>query len=314
MIDALKKWFAGVGPQRSRKAPEHIFMFDQERKRDYLMDLRGILRTPGARRALPSLHLLETTVTRNAQRIRIPHKAMLDIVRELALVENRLAPDSPLREVMNAVPGLALSMGVDPMPTSVLMGRHEIVPGELSTTDVNLAARRIGEALAMPEGAASPEGGNTTPAEWKTAPGGAAAKADPPQLSGFMSATERQRFLDRSKAQIRSTVLNTGQLAGADLAAYFDLCRMSGETAKVISALLPRVDQAPTAWAWVRLLEAGEAAAHPDFAEWQVKFIAWVEVVHPRLLPDMLGGQDTILRFGVRRAALEQLEREELAA
>ena len=128
MLDSLKKFVAGVRPARSRKAPEHIFMFDHERKRDYLMDLRGILRTPGARRALPSLHLLESTVTRNEHRIRIPHAAMLDIIRELALVENRLAPDSPLREVMNAVPGLALSMGVDPMPTSVLMGRRELVP------------------------------------------------------------------------------------------------------------------------------------------------------------------------------------------
>jgi hypothetical protein len=314
MFTALKKMLAGARPKSSRKVLEHIFMFDQERKRDYLMDLRGILRTPGARRALPKLHKLEATVTRNDQRIRIPHAAMLDIVRELALVENRLAPDSPLREVMNAIPGLALSMDMDPMPTSVLMGRRELVPGELSTTDVNLAAKRIAEALAVPTGAfALPGEGDTAPAQWPIDGSVAGSGAHAPPTSQYMSLLDRQQFLQRSKEQIRSTVLRTEELTGADLAAYFDLCRMSGECAKVIDALLPRVAEMPTVWAWVRLLEAGEAAAHPDFDAWCASFRAWVEVAHPQLLPDLLAGQPAELRFGVRRSGLEQLEREELA-
>src|SRR5579864_2585143 len=195
MLDELKKWFEGAGPGRSPKAPEHVFLFDKERKRDYLMDLRSILRTPGARRALPMLHVLETTITRNSRRIRIPHKAMLDIVRELALVENRMAPDSPLREVMSAIPGLALSMGVDPMPTSILMGHHERVPGELSTTDVNLAARRLAEALARgPDTGEMRSTAQSVAAEQAVsgAPADAAAGSElpagssPPALSDFM--------------------------------------------------------------------------------------------------------------------------------
>jgi hypothetical protein len=311
MFDALKKIVAGVRPRRSRRAPEHIFMFDQERKRDYLMDLRAVLRTPGARRALPTLHVLEATVTRNDHRIRVPHAAMLDIIRELALVENRLAPDSPLREVMNAVPGLALSMGVDPMPTSILMGSREHVPGEFSTTDVNLAAKRIAEALAVPPVAvAATQGGDTSPGEWRIDSRAGSASS---QTSNFMSPSDRQRFLERSKEQIRNTVLRTTELTGADLAAYFDLCRMSGEYNKVIDALLPRVSESPTAWAWVRLLEAGEAAGHPDFDGWCVDFQAWIESAHPQLLPDLLAPKAARLKFGVRRAGLEQLERDELS-
>jgi hypothetical protein len=314
MFKALKKMVAGVRrPTRPRREPEHIFMFDAERKRDYLMDLRGILRTPGARRALPTLHKLEATVTRNEHRIRIPHGAMLEVIRELALVENRLAPDSPLREVMNAIPGLALSMGVDPMPSSILMGQHELLPGELSTTDMNMAARRIGEALAAhPVADATGPERKSVPAEWMVNSILATGSGTPPP-SQFMSHAERQRFLERSKEEIRSTVLRTGELTGADLAAYFDLCRMSGEYTKVIDALLPRVEELPTIWAWVRLLEAGHAASHPDFDTWCANFRAWVETAHPELLPDMLGGEQVKLKFGVRRALLEQLERDELS-
>lgn len=316
MFDSLKKMVTGVAPKRPRKEPEHIFMFDAERKRDYLMDLRGILRTPGARRALPTLHMLESTVTRNERRIRIPHAAMLDIIRELALVENRLAPDSPLREVMNSIPGLALSMGVDPMPTSVLMGSHELVPGELSTTDMNLAARRIGEALAvpMPSGAtAGSQSGDTPVGLWKVDTAAqAGAMSSTPSSSQFMTPQERLQFLRRSKEQIRSSVINTGQLDGADLAAYFDLCRMSGESAKVIDALLPRIDEMPGVWAWVRLLEAADVGRHPDRDEWLARFKAWVETTHAELLPDLLDGQSVELKFGLRRGELERLEREEL--
>ena len=88
MLSALKKLAASEitltrGKKQPAAAPEYIFLLDLERKKEYLLDLRTILRTPGSRRALPQLHMLETTVTRNEQRIRIPHEMMQDLVLSL---------------------------------------------------------------------------------------------------------------------------------------------------------------------------------------------------------------------------------------
>lgn len=292
MFDAFKKLVASGRLTRSRKAVEHIFMFDPERKRDYLMDLRGILRTPGARRALPTLHKLEATVTRNEARIRIPHAAMLEIIRELALVEGRIPPDSPLREVMNSVPGLALSMGVDPMPTSILMGRREQLPGELSTTEMNEAARQIGAVLAGQIEAGSGLNAPTQPS--------------------IFTEQERKRELEGSVKQLEADVLQASALMSNDLAAFCDLLRMSGAHGEIIAALAPQVEQAPAAWAWVRLLEAAQALAHPRLAAWHSAFQTWVTREHAELLPDLLASDSQELKFGVRRAGLEALESREL--
>ena len=392
MLTSIKKLLAldGSPKPQDMAAPEYIFLLDLERKKEYLLDLRAILRTPGSRRALPRLHKLETTVTRNDHRIRIPHDVMPALVREMISVERRIPQQSPLRELMNAVPGLVASMRVDPTPTSVLMGGHETLPGELNTREMNAAARGIGAALAQKiPAAADPTGSRPVPPSTRTtgmlpgkpaagvpgkapakpeahAPGkpltkpqapppgkpgsppsgkpagpnqvktvgkpdskpsvpAAAPKAAPPGVKAGtkkpaetifgnteMSASEQQRFLQESSAQLQAAVLRTSELADGDLAAYFDLCLMSGEYEKIIDSLLPRVAEAPSAWAWIRLLNAAEAAKKMEFDVWCSNFKSWITREHPALLPDMLAKKTEDLKFGVHRAGLEDLERREL--
>jgi len=316
MLSALKK-LAGSeitltrGKKKPVVAPEYIFLLDLERKKEYLLDLRTILRTPGSRRALPELHMLETTVTRNEQRIRIPHEMMQDLVRELVSVERRIPAQSPLREVMEAVPGLAISIRVDPTPTSILMGGHEETPGELNTREMNAAARGVGQALAGP----TPKPPPTT--AFSAPPGVLVMDTLNPSTPIFsnsiLNPAEQLRFLERSRDQMESTVLRTSELADADMAAYFDLCLMSGEHEKVIDALLPRVAEEPSAWAWLRLLGAAEAGNKMELELWCANFKTWVTREHPALLPDMLAEDQEDLRFGVRRAGLVALEQHELA-
>ncbi|HEY4372317.1 MAG TPA: hypothetical protein VGN52_10355 [Burkholderiales bacterium] len=333
MLSSIKKILTQeIGPrQKPATAPEYIFLLDLERKKEYLLDLRAILRTPGSRRALPRLHRLETTVTRNDQRVRIPHEAMVELVRELVSVERRIPEVSPLRELLEAVPGLAKSIRVDPTPTSVLMGAHEEVPGELNTREMNQAARQLGEALAQPLPLPQTEAGKDKPARKRivaapagerkdtagaTSPGVMVMETTNPTEPIFgstvMSAAEQQRFLQESGAQLEAAVLRTTDLADGDLAAYFDLCIMSGEHEKVIDSLLPRVAEHPSAWAWTRLLAAAEAAKKLEFEVWCSNFKAWAARTHPQLLPDMLTQDKGELRFGVRRTALHDLERQEL--
>jgi hypothetical protein len=316
MLSALKKLAASEitltrGKKKPVVAPEYIFLLDLERKKEYLLDLRTILRTPGSRRALPELHKLETTVTRNEQRIRIPHEMMQDLVRELVSVERRIPVQSPLREVMEAVPGLAISIRVDPTPTSILMGGHEETPGELNTREMNAAARGVGQALAGP----TPKPPPTTTV---SAPPGVLVMdtlnpSTPIFSNSILNPAEQLRFLERSRDQMESTVLRTSELADADMAAYFDLCLMSGEHEKVIDALLPRVAEEPSAWAWLRLLGAAEAGNKMELELWCANFKTWVTRDHPALLPDMLAEDQEDLRFGVRRAGLQALEQRELA-
>lgn len=337
MLNSIKKILTQeIGArEKAAVAPEHIFLLDLERKKEYLLDLRAILRTPGARRALPRLHRLETTITRNDQRIRIPHEAMPDLVRELVSVERRIPDNSPLRELLEAVPGLAQSIRVDPTPTSVLMGAHETVPGELNTREMNAAARKIGEALAQPVPDGEPStkpAAQTTPRKPIVKPLGDTQKTAQPSSTTppgvmvmdtanptapvfgntVMGVSEQQRFLQESGAQFEATVLRTADLADGDLAAYFDLCIMSGEHEKVIDSLLPRVAEQPSAWGWSRLLAAAEKAKKMEFDVWCSNFRSWVARAHPELLPDMTGETKEELRFGVRRAGLHDLERKEL--
>jgi len=330
MLTNLKKLVGGKAPRPAAAAPEHIFMLDLDRKRDFLLDLRMILRTPGARRALPQLHMLETIITRNDRRFRVPHEAMHDLVRELVSVENRISENSPLREVLNAAPGLARSIRVEPVPTSILMGKHEQLPGELSTTEMNMAARRVGEALAGPMPVAPtvrPASSGPAPSTQDIGPGStpgimvvntaaqkAAGAATAMGLSSTqnMSMLDQQRFLERSMEQMESHALSTGELADADLAAYLDLCLNGGQYKKVIDTLIDRVGHTPSAWAWVRLLAAAQAAGQIEFEVWCSNFIAWVTREHPELLPDRRAPQKDGLHFGVRLAALQDLERREL--
>ena len=402
MINPFKKILAGdvAKPQEAQQAPEYIFNFDLERKKEYLLDLRAILRTPGSRRFLPRLHKLETIVTRNEHRIRIPHDAMPALVRELVSVERRVPQQSPLRELMDAVPGLAASIRVDPTPTSVLMGGHETVPGELNTREMNTAAKRLGEALekqqppatstapaakakpaaprpsgpttrpgARPQTQAKPAAAATTqmqakptvkpetapvgkpqdkpagtppgkpasapqvkavvappkpeakaasePEEKPAAPAKApAVEAKKPAETSFgdttMSSSEQQRFLQDSSSSFEAEVLRTGDLGDSDLAGYFDLCLMSGEYDKIIDTLLPRVGEAPTAWAWIRLLKAAEAVKKLEFEVWCSNFHSWIKRDHPALMPEKKAAKQEDLLFGVRRAGLQDLERQEL--
>jgi hypothetical protein len=326
MLSGLKKLLA-LEQARSRKqtSAEHIFLLDLDRKREYLLDLRAILRTPGARRALPNLHKLENTVTRNDRRVRIPDERMFDLVCELVSVERRIPADSPLREVMNAVPGLATAIRVTPTPTSVLMGNHEAVPGELNTREMNQAARRIGEALedgtkALASARKKAEEEPEVPRNTSTAPGVLVMDTLNPPAPTFgslgansvMNPLEQQRFLAESREQMEAAVLRTSELADGDLAGYFDLCLMSGEYEKVIDALLPRVAEEPTAWAWLRLLKAAQAAGKFELEGWTSMFRGWVTRTHPQLLPDMLASTEEDLLFGVRRAPLEELAQREL--
>jgi hypothetical protein len=317
MLSALKKLATSEitltrgKPGKKTAAPEYIFLLDIDKKKEYLLDLRTILRTPGARRALPQLHKLETTVTRNEQRIRIPHEVMPELVRELVSVDRRIPAQSPLREVMQAVPGLAKSITVDPTPTSVLMGAHEGNPGELNTREMNAAARQVGQALAGP----TPKPAQAAP---ESAPPGVLVMdtlnpSTPTFGNSVLNPLEQQRFLEDSKEQMESTVLRTSELADTDMAAYFDLCIMSGEYDKVIDALLARVTEEPSAWAWTRLLAAAEAAKKMELEMWVSTFRAWVSRDHPALLPDMLAEQSEQLRYGVRRSALHELEKQELS-
>jgi hypothetical protein len=328
------------------------------------------------------------------------------LVRELVSVERRVPQQSPLRELMDAVPGLAASIRVDPTPTSVLMGGHEAIPGELNTREMNTAAKRLGEALekqqppatstapaikakpAVPRsgGPATRPGaksqtkpaGATEPGKPAVKPEGApvgkpqdkrasapldkpvsaapgkpasappakpdaraaaipwekpattarpsakpapavpakAPAAEKPAETSFgdtaMSSSEQQRFLQDSSSTFEAEVLRTGDLADADLAGYFDLCLMSGEYEKIIDTLLPRVGEAPSAWAWVRLLKAAEAAKKLEFEVWGSNFKSWIKRHHPALLPDKKAAKQEDLLFGVRRAGLQDLERQEL--
>jgi hypothetical protein len=88
---------------------------------------------------------------------------------------------------------------------------------------------------------------------------------------------------------------------------------MSGEHEKVIDALLPRVAEEPSAWAWLRLLGAAEAGNKMELELWCANFKTWVTREHPALLPDMLAEDQEDLRFGVRRTGLVALEQHELA-
>jgi hypothetical protein len=315
MLSALKNLFARERERDNKAAaPEYIFMLDLERKKEYLLDLRTILRTPGARRALPRLHKLETTVTRNDKRVRIPNEIMPALVRELVSVERRIPAQSPLREVMNAVPGLLASIRTDPTPTSVLMGGHEELPGELSTQEMNVAARRVGEAMAGHEQELAAARGAAT--RDSTPPGMMVMDTLNPSMPSFgqtvMSPLEQQRFLEESKQQMEAAVLRTSELADNDMAAYFDLCLMSGEYEKVIDALLPRVAEEPSAWAWIRLLNAAQAAEKLEFEVWCSNFKTWIMREHAALLPDMLAENEQDLKFGLSRVGLLELERREL--
>jgi len=131
--------------------------------------------------------------------------------------------------------------------------------------------------------------------------------------NSVLNPLEQQRFLEESRDQMESTVLRTGELADTDMAAYFDLCIMSGEYEKVIDALLARVSEEPSAWAWTRLLAAAEAAKKMELEMWVSTFKHWVTREHPELLPDMLAEQSEQLRYGVRRGALHALEKQELS-
>jgi hypothetical protein len=127
-----------------------------------------------------------------------------------------------------------------------------------------------------------------------------------------MSMLDQQRYLVRSMEQMESRVLSTGELADPDLAAYLDLCHGSGQYRKVVDTLLERIGAKPTAWAWTRLLAAAQASQQLEFEVWCSNFISWVSREHPGLLPDKGGRHKEELRFGVRLAGLQELERREL--
>jgi hypothetical protein len=191
------------------------------------------------------------------------------------------------------------------------MGGHEETPGELNTREMNAAARGVGQALAGP----TPKPPPTTTV---SAPPGVLVMdtlnpSTPIFSNSILNPAEQLRFLERSRDQMESTVLRTSELADADMAAYFDLCLMSGEHEKVIDALLPRVAEEPSAWAWLRLLGAAEAGNKMELELWCANFKTWVTRDHPALLPDMLAEDQEDLRFGVRRAGLQALEQRELA-
>jgi len=231
---------------------ECIFSLDQEKKRLYLLDLRSVLRTNNARRALPNLDRLEITISRCTTRVRIPHSAMRILIKEIMSVEKRLLPASPIFEIVDAIPG-SRGIAADPVPTSIINGT------------------RAFEVIAPP----------TTPEEIEM------AAADIRSIIQNTNIRSVDKALAAHNRQM-SGPMTTTRLPDHDLAGYIDLCQISGEHGKVINILSERVKETPAAWIWIRLLSSLEAVQSPLLESWRHAFMEWASKTHPDLIPDML--------------------------
>lgn len=309
MLSALRKLVAGR--PKSPAPDECIFSLDPQKRKLLLLDLKIVLRLPGARLALPNVANLETTIRRNHERIRIPYRAMLVLVRELLGVRHRIPATSPLREIMTAIPGLTNSVLRDPPASSSAADEHDLairMPG-LPSAEQEAEVERIRRLIAQKpvprqENAARPQPEPDFPVARSSAP-----RAGLPN-SRAMGALEQRRFLEESAELMESVALSTGELPDEDFAGYVDLCILNGDHARVIEMLVERVTEQPRAWAWIRLLELLEAVRDPRFGALRASFHAWVADACPDLLPD--DGEAAITVYGVRRDALRERECEEI--
>jgi hypothetical protein len=313
MLSALKKL---VGASPKRESPiECVFSLSPKKRKLYLLDLKTLLRTPDARLALPNVINLESTLMRNHERIRIPYPAMLALVRELLSVRHRIPKQSPLVEIMSAVPGLVNTAMTMPASSLMVAGpdaaiRVGGIPRDEQEAEVArirslIAERRRGtESTPQAAAPANPAAAPPIPADVpESAPGPATDPHD-------MTALGQRAYLERSADLIETIALSTLELSDEDLSGYVDLCILNGDHARVIAMLEERAAERPRAWIWVRLMELAEAARHPRFAELRDRFRQWAEDAHPDLVPAPDSGTDDLF-FGLKRDRLRRIERDE---
>jgi hypothetical protein len=348
MLSALKRI---VAPIASEPDPEHVFPLDERRKTLLLLDLKAILRRPGARLALPNLANLELTIERNARRVRVPHNAMLVIVRELLAVRKRIPPKSPLLEIMHAVPGLSHTILTMPLPISRIIEDRPAGSRIPPVVDVDAEAAQIRAMIARrgrPAAPPPPDPGLPVSAPRAAAAGPIAAARDlaplafarespaprpadggaeatppaPPAPasptltanSANMTALDQRNFLAKSVESFEAVALRTHEMADGDLSAYVELCVLHNDHARAVEVLEERVAHAPCAWAYARLLDLAEASLHPRLDAIAAGFRAWVDDAHPDLVAGPAGQSDGETLCGVRRAALKRIATEELEA
>lgn len=320
MFSALKKL---VAPRARTEPPiECIFSLDAQKRRLFLLDLKIVLRLPGARLALPNVANLETTVRRNRERVRIPYPAMMVLVKELLGVRHRIPPTSPLREIMAAIPGLVNTVMREPLPASPLMETRDVsirlpgIPRAEQEAEVERIRKLIAQKPPLPPRAtpAAPVAPDATAASAPAIP--PAPPAPRPAgvtLSGNsrgMTALDQRRFLEDSADLIESVALSTHELPDEDFAGYVDLCILNGDHERVVEMLVERVAEQPRAWAWSRLLELLEAARDPRFEATRAHFHAWAA----RDCPTLIAGAGDDAVYGMRRDALRERERHEIGS
>ncbi len=321
MLDVIKRL---VG-RNATPAPsiECVFSLDAKKRKLYLLDLATILRLPDARIALPDICHLEQTVRRNRTRIRIPHEAMLRLVRELLTVRHRIPAGSPLHDIMKAIPGLVHGVFGEsgPMPSAFPGNTSAIRLPAISRADQDAEVERIRNLIAGNKPTATPVGATprrngpvpaagrqslgATKSDQSGASLGALRKPDPPIPS-------HQGRVERDPDPVESSAASTRDLPDEEFAAYVDLCIVNGDHQHVIAMLAERVAEQPRAWAWSRLLEFAEAAGDARFGEFRARFVRWTEEHHPRLIHSLPADDDRTLFYGIPREALQQLGRAEM--
>ena len=81
-------------------AGELIFPLSAQTKSALALDMRFALRDARRARALPMLRVLAQTVERNPERVRFPAEVLDELAREIEVVRDKLAPESPLLDLL----------------------------------------------------------------------------------------------------------------------------------------------------------------------------------------------------------------------
>jgi hypothetical protein len=313
MLSALKKL---VGTPPKQEAPvECVFSLSPNKRKLYLLDLKAILRTTDARLALPNVVNLEFTLMRNHERIRIPYPAMLALVRELLSVRHRIPKQSPLVDIMSAIPGLvntAMTLPAAQLPVSGPDAAIRVggIPRDEQEAEVARIRDMIAERRRSKEAKRRPAPSRTVAPAAIAPPGAVAATRAPATLPLGMTAPGQHAHLEHGAELIETLAMSTIELSDHDLAGYVDLCILNGDHERVIAMLEERVAEQPRAWIWVRLMELAEAARHPHFAELRDRFRQWARDAHPELIPADENGAE-LLFFGLKRDPLRRMERDE---
>ena len=81
-------------------AGELIFPLSARTQSALALDMRFALRDARRARALPMLRVLAQTVERNPERVRFPAEVLDELAREIEVVRDKLAPESPLLDLL----------------------------------------------------------------------------------------------------------------------------------------------------------------------------------------------------------------------